>query len=68
MMPSDRTGDNGHKSKHMKFYLNTKKHLFVTVNLVKHWNMLLRVCIPGGIQNLTGHEPDLSDPPRVGGG
>jgi len=35
VVPSDRTRGNRHKSKYMKFHLNTKKHLF-TVIMVKH--------------------------------
>ncbi|KAK4830417.1 hypothetical protein QYF61_011041 [Mycteria americana] len=41
VVPSDRTRGNGHKLKHIKFYLNTRKH-FLTVRLAKQWNRLPR--------------------------
>lgn len=40
MMPSDRTRSNGHKIKHRRLSLNTRKHFF-TVRAAKHWNRLL---------------------------
>ena len=39
VVPVDRTRGNGHKQKHMKFHLNTRKYFF-TVRVVKHWNRL----------------------------
>lgn len=40
MMISDKNRDNGHKIKHGRFSLNTRKH-FLTVMATEHWNRLL---------------------------
>jgi len=40
-VPSDRTKDNGHKLKHRKFQLNTRKNFF-TLRVMEHWKMLPR--------------------------
>lgn len=43
MVSTDRTGDNGHKLKHRKFYLNMRKRLeFFSVKVVKHWSRMPR--------------------------
>ena len=41
VVPSDRTGDNGHKIKHGKFRLNVRKNSF-TLRVTEHWNRLPR--------------------------
>lgn len=44
VMPSDRIRGNGHKQKHMKPHLNTRKQFF-TFRVVKGWNSLPRDAI-----------------------
>ena len=39
MVPSDRTGGNGHKLKHMKCHLNIKKNV-ITARVSEHWHRL----------------------------
>jgi len=41
VVPSDRTRGNGHKWKHSKFHLNTRKNFF-TLRETEHWNRLPR--------------------------
>jgi len=41
MVPSHRTGGNGHKLKHRKFHPNMRK-IFFTLRVMEHWNRLLR--------------------------
>jgi len=41
VVPSNRTRGNGHKLKHRKFQLNTRKN-FCTLRVTEHWNRLFR--------------------------
>jgi len=41
VVPSDRTRGNGHKLKHKKLHLNTRKNFF-PLRVTEHWNRLLR--------------------------
>jgi len=41
VVPSDRTRDNGHKLKHRKLQLNTRKTFFILM-VTEHWNRLPR--------------------------
>ena len=41
VVPSARTGGNGHKLKHKRISLNTRKHFF-TVRVTEHWHRLPR--------------------------
>jgi len=38
-VPRDKTRANGHKRKHKKFHLNTRKNFF-TLRVMEHWNRL----------------------------
>ena len=41
MVPSNRTRGNGHKLKHRKLQLNTRKNFF-TLRVMEHWHRLPR--------------------------
>jgi len=41
VVPSNRTRGNGHKPKHRKFHMNTRKNFF-TLRVMEHWNRLPR--------------------------
>ena len=41
VVPSDRTGGNGHKLKHRRFCVNIRKHFF-TVRVTEYWHRLPR--------------------------
>ena len=42
VVPGDRTRGDGHKLKHERLPLNTRKDFFITVRVTKHWHRLLR--------------------------
>jgi len=49
VVPSDRTSSCGHKLKHRKFYLNTRKNFF-TIRVKKHWNRLPRGAVESPLE------------------
>jgi len=66
-VPSDRTRGNGHKLKHRRFALNSRKHIF-TVRVTRALSSVAqehcRVFILGDIQKTFGQVPG---PPALGG-
>jgi len=44
VLPSNRTRGNGHKLKHRKFHLNTRKNFF-TLRVTEYWNRLPREAV-----------------------
>lgn len=59
-VPSDRTRNNRHKTKHRKFHLKTNKQT-KPPRVVKHWHRLPREVVESpsleDTQKLTGHNP-----------
>jgi len=57
VMPSDRTRDNGHKLKHRKFRLNTRKNFF-TLRVMKPRNRLPRGVVESPSLEILKTHPD----------
>jgi len=63
LVPSDRTRGNGHKLKHRKFHLNTRKSFF-TLRVTESWNRLPREGVesPSPEIFITHMDEDLCSP------
>jgi len=64
VVPSDRTGGNGHKLKHRRLCLNIRKHFF-TVRVTGHCHSSPRdvgASLLGDIQKPSGHGPGQPSP------
>jgi len=58
VVTSDRTRDNGHKTKHRRFHLNIRKQIF-TVRVVKHWSRFPREVIMSSSLEIFKTHPDV---------